>query len=147
MRDLSCNFQHFHNATPYIDFKTKKHLKKTKVSAVDGDIYFISLDRLNFWYPSRKDDLMSLCYMLLYLMCHKNLPMLEIPGNIKTNDEKKMKFIKTYKENFSLARMCQSQRCHDLSYFCMNVTNMRYDTKPDYSRLRKMLEDLYKYEM
>ena len=143
MRDLSLNFQHFENVTPYKSFKTNKHLKQTKVSKFDGDIHFISLDRQNFLYPSRRDDLLSLCYMMMYLLSGNNLPLLDIPLNIKQSDEKKMDFIKTYKESFSLARMCKYKDCKELTYFCLEIRNMRYETKPNYSRLRKMLEDLH----
>ena len=73
--------------------------------------------------------------------------MLCIPANIKLNDEKRMEFIKTYKESFNLNRMCQTPKCIDLSIFCMHIENMRFDTKPNYKRLRKILEDLYNYEM
>lgn len=108
---------------------------------------FLSLSTLNFYSTSRRDDLYGVCYMILYMLCHNNLPMLSIPANIKIDNDKRMRFIKTYKESFSLNRMCSTPKSIDLSYFCMHVENMQYDTEPNYRRLRKILEDLYMYEM
>ena len=60
-------------------------------------MYFLSLNHMNFLSTSRRDDLQSLCYIMMYMLNGNNLPMLDIPANIKINKDKRMEFIKTYK--------------------------------------------------
>lgn len=66
-------------ATPYIDFETGKHLKQAKVNSLSGEFLFASPDRLNFRSTSRRDDLISLCYLLLYLLNDQRMPWVDVP--------------------------------------------------------------------
>lgn len=67
-KEICLNLMDFGLATPYIDFKTGKHLKQKKVDILMGEYLFASIDRLNFLSTSRRDDLISLCYMMLYML-------------------------------------------------------------------------------
>ena len=64
------NLIDFTYATPYIDFKTRKHLNCTLVrpERFPTDIKFSTFNQLLKNRTSRKDDMASLCYMLIYLM-------------------------------------------------------------------------------
>ena len=64
------NLIDFTYATPYIDIKTRKHLPGCFVrpERFPTDIKFSAFNQLHKARTSRKDDMMSLCYMLIYLM-------------------------------------------------------------------------------
>ena len=44
------------------------HFSEDKDDKFQGNILFASLNRLNFIKPSRRDDLYSLCKMMIYLL-------------------------------------------------------------------------------
>ena len=47
----------------------------------------------------------------------------------------------------TLKKMCWTNRYTNfLTYFCKEIENMHFDTKPNYAKLIKMLEDLYVFE-
>ena len=71
----------FKYATPYIDFKTGKHLKqeKIKVDALNIRNENQSYNRFRSVRTSRKDDLEMVCTLLLQLSNYYELPDLKYP--------------------------------------------------------------------
>lgn len=59
-----------------------EHIKSSEEQkeSFKGNILFSSLDQMNFKVTSRRDDMISLCYILFYLLNE-----LEIPG-MSSND-------------------------------------------------------------
>lgn len=55
-------------ATRWKDSKTGKHIKQSELSCFGGNLYFASVNQLQFLRTSRRDDLHSLMYMMIYLM-------------------------------------------------------------------------------
>ena len=53
--------------------KNGKLLKQYEIDHFRGNMMFASVNQLKFLTTSRVDDLMSLCYMLVYLLNNKNL--------------------------------------------------------------------------
>lgn len=62
--------------TKYTD-DAGNHLKPGKVNFFKGNLLFSSVSTLNFNVPSRKDDLISLCYLMLYLFNGGKLPLFD----------------------------------------------------------------------
>ena len=54
--------------TRYTDEVTGEHIKLKKVESFRGNLKFASLNQLGFFCTSRRDDLISLCYLLVYLL-------------------------------------------------------------------------------
>ena len=54
-------------ATQYLEAGTNKHIDKTYVDVYHGNLYFSSIHQLKFHTTSRRDDLISLFYMMVYL--------------------------------------------------------------------------------
>jgi hypothetical protein len=52
------------------------HLENTEMGKFCGNLIFASLDVLKFNRPSRKDDLIMLCYFLIYLLNGCEMPLL-----------------------------------------------------------------------
>jgi serine/threonine protein kinase len=55
-------------ATKYRESKTGWHIAKKELSEFRGNIEFSSLNQMNFESPSRRDDLISLFYLLLCIL-------------------------------------------------------------------------------
>lgn len=62
------NIIDFGFATPYIDSKTKQHIKKEEVEYYRGNFLFSSINHLKFRATSRRDDMIALFYLLIYLL-------------------------------------------------------------------------------
>lgn len=70
--DCSLHLVDFGFATKYLDSKGK-HIKEGKVNVFRGNIMFASLNQMKFDVTSRRDDLISVCYILVYLLNDGNL--------------------------------------------------------------------------
>jgi hypothetical protein len=54
-------------ASKFLD-KNGKHIPKGSLSMFKGNMLFASYNQMNFGTTSRKDDLISLYYILIYLL-------------------------------------------------------------------------------
>ena len=58
--------------TQYTMFNTgmrpSKHINKQEVDTFRGNMIFSSSNQLRFFNTSRRDDLVSLCYLMIYLI-------------------------------------------------------------------------------
>ena len=54
--------------TKYMDDTNKKHLPVQNVKVFRGNIMFASPNQLNFRATSRRDDLISLVYLIIYML-------------------------------------------------------------------------------
>ncbi len=68
LADASLHLVDFGFATRYIDKLTGLHIQKDEVETFRGNMIFGSLNQLNFMTTSRRDDVISLCYMLIYIL-------------------------------------------------------------------------------
>ena len=87
-----------------------KHLLNEEMESFYGNLVFASLNTLKFNKPSRKDDLISLCYFLLTLLNGGNLPYLMKLDEIQnSNDEKteltNIELMRKFKRKYSLKDM------------------------------------------
>lgn len=55
-------------ATSYVDRMTGQHVEQREELTFSGNIMLASANKLKMMTSSRRDDLISLCYMLVYLM-------------------------------------------------------------------------------
>jgi serine/threonine protein kinase len=63
-------------ATRYID-KKGVHLENSEVNSFKGNLLFASINSLEFNMPSRKDDLLSLCYFIIFLLNGACFPLMD----------------------------------------------------------------------
>lgn len=109
---------------------SNKHIKYSNDKAIVGTARYISINvHLNI-EPSRRDDLESIAYILIYLMKGK-LPWqgLKSKNQIKTIGEKKM--------SISIQILCNGLPfC--ISKFLTYCRTLRFDEKPDYNFIRNL---------
>ena len=126
-------------AEPYLDSKGR-HIPFNRNQNVAGTLNYLSTFAHLGIRASRRDDLISFGYMLIYLV-NGNLPWMNLAGNSKEKVHKmcQMKF------NLSREILCQDlpqEICDYLNYAC----DMTFNQKPDYKYIeglfKKVLENL-----
>lgn len=62
-------------STTFLD-DNKNHLPQTEVMSFKGNVMFASREQLEFQSMSRKNDMISVCYILIYILHQLKLPFL-----------------------------------------------------------------------
>ena len=100
----------FGNVTKYTDKKGLHLLEETSEDkGFKGNILFASKNQLEFKLTSRRDDIISLCYLMLYLVNDFVLPGYERERfkDILLDQVKTMEAMLELKTNYSLADMAK----------------------------------------
>ena len=71
---IQINIIDFGNATSYIDDKTKEHIEKGRLETFRGNMELGSLNQMKFHTTSRRDDLISLFYLLIFMLKGGQMP-------------------------------------------------------------------------
>lgn len=84
-----------------------EHLPKEKMQFFRGNLYFASISRLEFNRPCRKDDLVSLCYFILFLINDCELPFFKenYDKNETKGSENDLNQMRSFKKKYSLLEM------------------------------------------
>ena len=133
-------------ATRYLDSETGLHCEKELLNIFRGNIVFASTNQLKFYSTSRRDDLISLFYLMVYMLHGGNMP-----GGINarmTNQARCSMNNESTKKNYNYVldtklAMKTSDLCfgasEDLAKFKRLIFRMRYNEEPDYNRCKKIL--------
>lgn len=131
-------------ATFYID-ENNEHIPYKKREYITGTPKYISINIHNGIEPSRRDDLISIGYLYLYLY-YGNLPWNNIPNMDILNDKNvpinnlhilngQNAYIKEKKEWLVLKNTLINCGCDKYMDYCYNL---KYTEKPNYSILKNM---------
>ena len=113
--------------------KTGKHIKMSELKKFTGSITFASANSLRLLEQSRRDDLESLGYMLIYLM-KGNLPWQKIKVDNKKESYLKVAQIKKYYTPEKLCRDLPKEMAEYMRY----VKNLKFEEEPNYAYLRNL---------
>ena len=106
---------------------------------------FASLNQLRFLGTSRRDDLISLCYLLVFLLNGGELPGMQIynqPKNYET-----FRIIRAAKFKHSIADLCNDKLgTSDLEDFLRECFSLQFTDTPKYNCLRAILNGLIELE-
>ena len=126
-------------ARRYTD-KNGNHIKEESGRKLTGTARYASLNVHKGFTPSRRDDLESIGYVLLYLLLGK-LPW----QSIKCNDkEKRYMMIGENKSSLSPWEHFPNVPCEFILYI-IYCRKLEHDEDPDYDYLRNILINLYKH--
>jgi serine/threonine protein kinase len=115
----------------------KSHLPQVKLDNMVGSLFYCSINVMKFQTYSRRDDLISLIYMLIDLMDDFPLTDAQLaPLNLK----QKYKKIFFKKEQLGHQAFFVGRRCRILSEFSKEVFKCNFSEIPYYSKLRHLLK-------
>ena len=127
-------------AQEYLD-EEGNHLECCKVDSIDETNVFSSLNSLNLNSVSRKDDLISLCYMVFLIINDGQLPFLKDNSQLGDNE-----VIIGVKKKHSLQEMLASLKIvsektnQNLMEFVTLIDNLNFCDCPDYDKLISLIE-------
>lgn len=114
-----------------------EHVKKRQQNSFTGTHRYASINMQKCITTSRRDDLESLAYVLIYFM-NGSLPWQHIQKAGRTSQQRKENILEM-KQTMTVAEIC-----HDLplefQYFLKYCRGIRFDEAPKYSYLRLLLE-------
>ena len=123
----------------YIDPKTGEHIKFKNNHRLNGTARFASVHALEGYELSRRDDLESLCYVLVYLL-KGNLPWIRIKNK---NKYEKYKIILNMKKRMTDDILIGDKNNSEFIEFLKYCRNLKFEETPDYNYLRGLLTKCY----
>ena len=127
-------------AKKFMSSRTGKHAKFCINKKWSGTSRFASANSLRGVVQSRRDDLESLCYLLLYLM-KGSLPWDNVYGKNENEEILLIYKIKKFMKPELLFMNLPKQTTEFFKY----CKKLEYEQKPDYSYLKNLLIDILKY--
>ncbi|SLM36806.1 casein kinase i [Lasallia pustulata] len=125
-------------AVEYQDPETHVHMAYHDKHKLVGTLRYASVNNHLGIVQSRRDDLESLGYILIYF-CRGSLPWQGLKA--QTEDEK-YELVKEKKINTPIEDLCRGLPKAFASYF-KHVRTLGFDDRPDYSYLRKLFRNLF----
>ena len=120
-------------AKPYRDLSTLAHIPMSKGQGITGTSRFASINTLSGYTQSRRDDLESLAYVIIYLTTG-SLPWVNIKSNSKDDLYNKILNSKIKTSTELLCKDLPKQFEEYVKY----VKNMTYEQDPDYNYLKNL---------
>ncbi|KAL0080819.1 kinase-like domain-containing protein [Phycomyces blakesleeanus] len=137
-RGNQVNMIDFGLAKRFRDPKTNTHIPYRENKNLTGTPRYASVNTHLGIEQSRRDDLESLGYILVYF-CRGQLPWQGIRAR---NKKEKYDKIMEKKMTTSADQLCRGLH-HEFTVYLNYVRSLRFDDKPDYSYLRKLFRDLF----
>ena len=119
----------------YRSSRTGKHIQYSKNKYFAGNICYTSLNTMKGIEPTRRDDLESIGYMLIYLYTQK-LPWHNIKAQNTLELSKKVLEIKSL---ISIKMICEDTP-KEMIEFMQYIRALNFDENPNYNYLTKLLE-------
>ncbi|XP_008789426.1 casein kinase 1-like isoform X2 [Phoenix dactylifera] len=125
-------------AKKYRDLQTHKHIAYRENKNLTGTARYASVNTHLGIEQSRRDDLESLGYVLMYFL-RGSLPWQGLKAGTK---KQKYDKISEKKMLTPVEVLCKSYPSEFISYF-QYCRSLRFDDKPDYSYLKRLFRDLF----
>ena len=109
--------------------KDGEHIKEEKVENIVGNRDFISINVHNYIQPSRRDDIESFVYNLIYFM----------KGELPWSDIYHTEDIKSKKISTSLDELCDGLP-EEFKEILKYARNMKFEERPDYEYIKGLLQ-------
>ena len=123
----------------YISSKTKKHFPFVQNNKFVGNARYSSINALNGGTQSRRDDLESIGYVILFLL----LGRLPWQGHISHSKEDKYYKIKQIKKQTTPEQLCQGLP-KQFEEYVKYTRNLEYEEAPNYDYLKELFLSVLK---
>ena len=121
-------------AKQYRSSRTGKHIRFTSSKNFAGSLFYASLNSIKGLESSRRDDLESLGYVLIFLAKGGFLPFSNYPGIYKMEDEISEKIVKKIRLETTDENLCKGLPNEFIDY--MKYTKkLNFEQEPDYNYL------------
>ena len=117
----------------FISSKTGRHYQYRENNKLIGNARYSSINALNGGTQSRRDDLESLGYLVIYLIVGR----LPWQGYISHSKEDKYYKIKKIKKETTAEQLCEGLPRQFLDYI-RYTRNLQYEENPDYNYLKNL---------
>ena len=124
-------------ATKYRESANSNHYEMIKGKKLIGTVRFASVNAMNGLSQSRRDDLESVGYVLIYFLKGK-LPWQNL---LIKNKEERYEKIREIKSNIDIKILC-SDLPEELSAYLTYVKNLKYDEDPNYDFIKGLFKNL-----
>ncbi|CAM6058027.1 unnamed protein product [Sphagnum tenellum] len=125
-------------AKKYRDYSTHQHIPYRENKNLTGTARYASVNTHLGIEQSRRDDLESLGYVLMYFL-RGSLPWQGLKAGTK---KQKYEKISEKKMSTTIEALCKSYPSEFASYFHY-CRSLRFDDKPDYAYLKRIFRDLF----
>ena len=115
--------------------KNGRHIGKFRVPHFKGNYLFASLNQMTFTASSRKDDLVSFCFLMVFLLNNQRL----FGDYTGYSESDQFELLKRDKMEMTLDTLCVDKAIC-IKEFVFKIFSMDFDTKPDYKKLHKLFE-------
>ena len=105
--------------------------------------YFCSIWAELKMEQSRRDDLYSIFYILIYLLVGK-LPWIGIKGKNKEDRREKIRNLKLCLSNFELCKNVDKVISNEVGLFIFYLNSLSFEDEPNYIYLNKLIEEMEK---
>lgn len=122
----------------YKEAKTGEHIPYRDKKSLTGTARYASVNTHIGVEQSRRDDMESMCYILLYFL-KGSLPWQGLPGGRNKND--KYDKIKEKKISTTIEQLTRNSP-EEFSKYLQYVRNLNFEEKPDYNYLRGLFRGL-----
>ena len=126
-------------AKKYRSSRTMKHIEFRLTRRLTGTARYASINALRGGEQSRRDDLESTAYMLLYFL-KGNLPWKGVSGVTKAEKYKKIFLLK---KNISPDELCENLP-NEFKEFYLYTKNLEFEEDPDYNFCRGLFNNVLK---
>lgn len=120
----------------YRDNSTQLHIACTEGKSLTGTARYASVNTHLGLEQSRRDDLESLGYVLVYFL-RGELPWQGIKA---ASRDEKYRLIQERKQKIPLDQLCKGLP-QELATFLLYVKELKFDERPDYTYLRRLLKN------
>lgn len=118
-----------------------QHIKDNVPDKFQGSILFASKNAFNFTSTSRRDDFISLCYLLIYLVNENQLGFITQVEDMGARA--KFNYIKEKKNSCDAKALCGTQRHNPDTFrfhdFAEEIFSYGFEEKPNYAKMRFLL--------
>lgn len=122
----------------YRDPKTLEHMKFQTGKSLTGTARYASINALKGYEQSRRDDIESLAYCLLYFL-RGSLPWMGLDAKDR---KQKYERIRDVKQSTKIEDLCNNLP-EEFAIFLQKVRALDFVEEPDYAGYRKMFYDLF----